>query len=43
MENKNAPLLGGAFLSDTTSVATAFRTNDISDNLYLEKVSIIST
>lgn len=43
MGNKNAPLLGGAFLSDTTRVATAFRTNDISDNLYLEKVSIIST
>ena len=43
MRNKNVPLLGGAFLSDITRVATAFRTNDISDNLYLEKFSIIST
>jgi hypothetical protein len=31
------PFSGGAFFSDITNVATAFNTNDISDNLYLRK------
>ena len=35
------PLLGGAFFKDTTRVATAFSTNDISESLNLE--SIITT
>lgn len=36
MNRSILPLLGGAFFKDTTRVATALRTNDISDNLNLE-------
>lgn len=38
----NSPLLAGAFFNETTRVATALRTKDISDNLYLENIFIVT-
>lgn len=34
------PFPGGAFFRESTKVATALSTNDISDNLYLKESSI---
>ena len=35
---KNIPLVGGAFFIETTKVAMALRTNDISDSLNLQTI-----